>query len=155
MEKGIGSRSLGTHGLEDNEMEMAGNGKEPMKNFSIILKACYQRYAVADILKDQQELLFFSPLPQKTISNFLHQKSHKKYFISSIFRIGKGGTPSGDGSSSRFLQLGPGSSDFRVLASAGGGYGAGGLRRNGLFSPGGRGGTGVALGDADVIPGLG
>eukprot|EP00434_Breviolum_minutum_P028306 symbB.v1.2.025043.t1/scaffold2403.1/size80067/1 len=68
--------------------------------------------------------------------------------------IGKGGTPSGDGSSSRFLQLGPGSSDFRVLASAGGGYGAGGLRRNGLFSPGGRGGTGVALGDADVIPGM-
>lgn len=41
------------------------------------------------------------------------------------------------------------------MAEAGGGYGAGGLRRNGLFSPGGRGGTGVAVGDADVIPGLG
>ena len=74
--------------------------------------------------------------------------------MSSLFRIGKGGTPSGDGSSSRFLQLSPSGSELRVLAEAGGGYGARGLRRNGLFSPGGRGGTGVAVGDADVIPGL-
>lgn len=57
---------------------MVGNGKEPMKNFSIILKPCYQCYAVADILKDQQELLFFSPLPQKNHLKFSASKISQK-----------------------------------------------------------------------------
>lgn len=57
---------------------MVGNGKEPMKNFSIILKACYQCYAVADILKDQQELLFLSPLPQKKPSQIFCIKNLTK-----------------------------------------------------------------------------
>ena len=57
---------------------MAGNGKEPTKNFSIILKPCYQCYAVADILKDQQELLFLSPLPKKNHLKFSASKISQK-----------------------------------------------------------------------------